>query len=138
MPNEDSIMPYFNIVAQTNENTVVTGYEPVKKRSDISNGTNTRYYSNSTRYNAIGGAKSKKTKKEETGNSFEFTSFRADANNRVITDLIDFTRTASATIRSIRMTFRSCRKGTRPSPGTAASRRWMSCRDGGRCEGKSD
>ena len=34
MPNEDSIMPYFNIVAQTNENTVVTEYEPVKKRSD--------------------------------------------------------------------------------------------------------
>ena len=27
-------MPYFNIVAQTTENTVVTEYEPVKKRSD--------------------------------------------------------------------------------------------------------
>ena len=27
-------MPYFNIVVQTNENTVVTEYEPVKKRSD--------------------------------------------------------------------------------------------------------
>lgn len=27
-------MPYFNIVAQTNENTVVTEYEPVKHRSD--------------------------------------------------------------------------------------------------------
>ena len=27
-------MPFFNIVAQTNENTVVTEYEPVKKRSD--------------------------------------------------------------------------------------------------------
>lgn len=27
-------MPYFNIVAQTNENTVVTEYEPVKVRSD--------------------------------------------------------------------------------------------------------
>ena len=27
-------MPYFNIVAQTNENTVVTEYEPVKTRSD--------------------------------------------------------------------------------------------------------
>ena len=27
-------MSYFNIVAQTNENTVVTEYEPVKKRSD--------------------------------------------------------------------------------------------------------
>ena len=27
-------MPYFNIVAETNENTVVTNYEPVKARSD--------------------------------------------------------------------------------------------------------
>ena len=27
-------MPYFNIVAQTNENAVVTEYEPVKKCSD--------------------------------------------------------------------------------------------------------
>ena len=27
-------MPYFNIVAETNENTVVTQYEPVKQRSD--------------------------------------------------------------------------------------------------------
>ena len=27
-------MSYFNIVAQTNENTVVTEYEPVKKHSD--------------------------------------------------------------------------------------------------------
>ena len=28
------MVPYFNIVAQTNENTVVTEYEPVKARSD--------------------------------------------------------------------------------------------------------
>ena len=27
-------MPYFNIVAETSENTVVTEYEPVRKRSD--------------------------------------------------------------------------------------------------------
>ena len=27
-------MPFFNIVAATNENTVVTEYEPVKARSD--------------------------------------------------------------------------------------------------------
>ena len=27
-------MPFFNIVATTNENTVVTEYEPVKARSD--------------------------------------------------------------------------------------------------------
>lgn len=59
----------------------------------ISNGTNTKYYSNSTRFNAIREASSGKTKKQKTSNSFEFTSFWADANNQVIPDLIDFTRT---------------------------------------------
>ena len=59
----------------------------------ISNGTNTKYYSNSTRFNAIREASSGKTKKQKTSNSFEFTSFWADANNKVIPDLSDFTRT---------------------------------------------
>lgn len=59
----------------------------------ISNGTNTKYYSNSTRFNAIKDAKTSKGKKGKTSNSFEFTSFWADANNRVIPDLIDFTKT---------------------------------------------
>lgn len=59
----------------------------------ISNGTNTKYYSNSTRFHAIKDAVSGKTKKGKTSNSFEFTCFWADANNRVITDLIDFTKT---------------------------------------------
>lgn len=59
----------------------------------ISNGTNTKYYSNSTRFNAIKDANSGKSKKGKTSNSFEFTSFWADANNRVIPDLIDFTKT---------------------------------------------
>ena len=59
----------------------------------ISNGTNTKYYSNSTRYNAIKDAEAAKTKKGKTSNSFEFTSFWADSNNRVISDLVDFTKT---------------------------------------------
>ena len=59
----------------------------------ISNGTNTKYYSNSTRFNAIKDAASGKVEKEKTSNSFEFTSFWADANNRIIPDLIDFTKT---------------------------------------------
>lgn len=59
----------------------------------ISNGTNTKYYSNSTRFNAIKDANSGKTKKEKTSNSFEFTSYWADSNNKVITDIIDFTKT---------------------------------------------
>lgn len=59
----------------------------------ISNGTNTKYYSNSTRFNAIKDAGSSSKKKEKTSNSFEFTSFWADANNRIIPDLVDFTKT---------------------------------------------
>ena len=59
----------------------------------ISNGTNTKYYSNSTRSNAIKEATSRNRKKGKTSNSFEFTSFWADANNKVIPDLIDFTKT---------------------------------------------
>jgi len=59
----------------------------------ISNGTSTKYYSNSTRFNAIKDAGAAKTKKGKTSNSFEFTSYWADANNRVIPDLIDFTKT---------------------------------------------
>ena len=59
----------------------------------ISNGTNTKYYSNSTRWNAIKDAKAVNTKKGKTSNSFEFTCYWADANNKVIPDLVDFTRT---------------------------------------------
>lgn len=59
----------------------------------ISNGTNTKYYSNTTRWNAIKEADSGKRNKSKTSNSFEFTSFWADANNCIIPDLIDFTKT---------------------------------------------
>ena len=59
----------------------------------VSNGTNTKYYSNTTRFNHIKDANSHKAKKEKTSNSFEFTSFWADANNRIIPDLVDFTKT---------------------------------------------
>lgn len=59
----------------------------------ISNGTNTKYYSNSTRFNAVRDAKNAAGKKGKTSNSFEFTSYWADANNRIIPDLIDFTKT---------------------------------------------
>ncbi len=60
----------------------------------ISNGTHTKYYSNTTRDSHVrelgqgGRARSKKT-----SNSFEFTSYWADGGNRTIPDLVDFTRT---------------------------------------------
>lgn len=60
----------------------------------ISNGTYTKYYSNTTRFSHIkelGDGAVKKGKR--TSNSFEFTSWWADANNRPIVDLMDFGRT---------------------------------------------
>ena len=60
----------------------------------ISNGTNTKYYSNTTRESHIKEvSNSRRNKSKKTSNSFEFTSYWADANNNIIPDLIDFTKT---------------------------------------------
>lgn len=59
----------------------------------ISNGTSTKYYSNTTRESHIKEQTSTRNKSKKTSNSFEFTSYWADANNKVIPDLVDFTRT---------------------------------------------
>ena len=59
----------------------------------ISNGTNTKYYSNTTRESHIKEQTATKNKSKKTSNSFEFTSYWSDANNKVISDLVDFTRT---------------------------------------------
>ncbi|MCL2052603.1 MAG: type I restriction endonuclease subunit R [Lachnospiraceae bacterium] len=60
----------------------------------ISNGTYTKYYSNTTRFHHIKevGGDTRKSKKK-TSNSFEFTSYWADGTNKVIADLKDFTKT---------------------------------------------
>ncbi|WP_048601840.1 type I restriction endonuclease subunit R [Rubeoparvulum massiliense] len=60
----------------------------------ISNGTHTKYYSNTTRNAHIKEqSSSERRRSKKTSNSFEFTSFWADANNRIIPDLVDFTKT---------------------------------------------
>ncbi|MDR2199520.1 MAG: type I restriction endonuclease subunit R [Deltaproteobacteria bacterium] len=60
----------------------------------ISNGTETKYYSNTTRDSHIKELnESGRRKGKNTSNSFEFTSYWADANNNRISDLVDFTRT---------------------------------------------
>ena len=74
----------------------------------ISNGTNTKYYSNSTRRNAIKDANSRNVKKGKTSNSFDFTSFWADTKNTVIPDLIDFTKTFFAQHTILRVLTRYC------------------------------
>lgn len=60
----------------------------------ISNGTHTKYYSNTTRNQHIKeSADGSKASSKKTSNSFEFTSCWADAQNKVIGDLVDFTKT---------------------------------------------
>ena len=59
----------------------------------ISNGTETKYYSNTTRYSkeqeSAGGQRKGKT----DGNTFEFTSYWSDQENNLLLDLRDFTST---------------------------------------------
>lgn len=58
----------------------------------ISNGTLTKYYSNTTRESALK-EQSLSGMKKKTSNSFEFTNWWADSKNKRIEDLIDFSRT---------------------------------------------
>lgn len=58
----------------------------------ISNGTYTKYYSNTTRKQHLAEAATQLAAKR-TSNSYEFTSWWADANNKPITDLRSFTST---------------------------------------------
>lgn len=55
----------------------------------ISNGTSTKYYSNTTRYLHI----KNQVYKSKTSSSYEFTNYWADAKNQIIDDLMDFTKT---------------------------------------------
>ena len=59
----------------------------------ISNGTLTKYYSNTTRQQHISDNIGKSQGKSKSSHSFEFTSWWADAHNRPITDLLAFTKT---------------------------------------------
>ena len=60
----------------------------------ISNGTHTKYYSNTTRFGHIKETnKGVPRKGRRTSNGFKFTSWWADEANRPITDLIDFSKT---------------------------------------------
>jgi type I restriction enzyme R subunit len=58
----------------------------------ISNGTHTKYYSNTTRESHVAEQIGVR-RRRQTSNSFEFTSWWADARNRNIADLTGFTKT---------------------------------------------
>ena len=72
----------------------------------ISNGTFTKYYSNSTRWNVTDGKNDARRKK--TSNSFEFTSFWADARNTPIYSLEDFTNTFLTKRNVLNILFKYC------------------------------
>ena len=73
----------------------------------ISNGTHTKYYSNTTRrQHLLDAAGAKKVKK--TSNSFEFTSWWADAQNRSIADLTAFAKTFFAKHTLLNLLTRYC------------------------------
>jgi len=64
----------------------------------ISNGVHTKYYSNTTRFDAIAESERRacvdsSVKRSKISRSFEFTSNWADAENAPISDLVDFART---------------------------------------------
>lgn len=59
----------------------------------ISNGTHTKYYSNTTHFSAIEERAGKKTRGKKSSNSFKFTSWWAAADNMPIYDLAPFTAT---------------------------------------------
>lgn len=58
----------------------------------ISNGTHTKYYSNTTRREHLDGS-GRRNRSKKTSNSFEFTSWWADATNKPIMDLVPFAKT---------------------------------------------
>ena len=59
----------------------------------ISNGTETKYYSNTTRMDVVDKHNGKRNNTKTYSTSFDFTSFWADGSNNLIKDLVDFTKT---------------------------------------------
>jgi len=73
----------------------------------ISNGTLTKYYSNTTRRQHLAD-QSKARRARATSNSYEFTSWWADATNRPIADLTGFARTFFAKHTLLNLLTRYC------------------------------
>ena len=74
----------------------------------ISNGTHTKYYSNTTRFNHVEHQNGKRRAVKTGSNSFEFTSYWADAENKTILDLVDFTKTFMAKGTILKILARYC------------------------------
>lgn len=59
----------------------------------ISNGTRTKYYSNTVRYKHADSQRSQRRRRQASADSFEFTSWWATENNKRISDLTSFAKT---------------------------------------------
>ena len=74
----------------------------------ISNGTETKYYSNTTRFAHVAEVNKQKKRIKTQSQSFEFTSYWADAENNVILDIRDFTRTFLAKMSLLNILTKYC------------------------------
>ena len=74
----------------------------------ISNGTETKYYSNTTRHRHVQDSVASRSRKKTTSNSFEFTSWWTDAANKRIADLRGFTSTFFAKHTLLNVLIRYC------------------------------
>lgn len=74
----------------------------------ISNGTETKYYSNTTRFAHVAEVNKQKKRIKTQSQSFEFTSYWADAENNVILDIRDFTRTFLAKMSLLNVLTKYC------------------------------
>lgn len=85
----------FNQITGNNQNSLLTKSKLFEyiQIFVISNGINTRYYSNTTRSNRIMEVLNDEQNGKNSSNSFEFTSYWADARNQNIANLIDFAKT---------------------------------------------
>lgn len=75
----------------------------------VSNGTNTKYYANTTRYAHVKEQSKKvQSKVKKDCNTWEFTSYWADEKNAIIADLADFSRTFFAKSTLLNIITRYC------------------------------
>jgi len=74
----------------------------------ISNGTETKYYSNTTRFAHVADMNKQRQRIKTQSQSFEFTNYWADAANDAIHDLRDFTRTFLAKATLLQVLTRYC------------------------------
>ena len=90
-----SIMEAFNQIEryQTDSFWASSGLFEYVQIFVISNGTHTKYYSNTTRIEHVNEVNRRNVYRFKTKNSFKYTSYWTDSQNHTIRDLMDFAKT---------------------------------------------